>query len=65
MTPTPHIVAAGIALPPIQVHVQATMGDKSPKSMRKQADQKQAKTSEDNRKRQAAVVAKQVPAKKK
>ncbi len=41
------------------------MGDKSPKSMRKQADQKQAKTSEDNRKRQAAVVAKQVPAKKK
>ncbi len=41
------------------------MGDKSPKSMRKQADQKQAKNSEDNRKKQAAVVAKQVPGKKK
>jgi hypothetical protein len=42
-----------------------TMGDKSPKSMRKQADQKQARNNEDNRKKQAAVVAKQVPGKKK
>lgn len=41
------------------------MGDKSPKSMRKQADQKQVKTTEDNRKKQAAVVAKQVQTKKK
>jgi hypothetical protein len=41
------------------------MGDKSPKSMRKRDDQKQTKTSEDNRKKQAAVTAKQVPSKKK
>lgn len=33
--------------------------------MRKQADQKQAKTSEDNRQKQAAVLAKQVVLKKK
>ena len=42
-----------------------TMGDRSPKSMRKQTDQKQARTTEDNRKKQAAVVAKQVPGKRK
>ena len=41
------------------------MGDKSPKSMRKQADQKQHKTDDDNRKKQAAVSAKQVATKKK
>jgi len=41
------------------------MGDKSPKSMRKQADQKQAKSNEDDRKKQAAVSAKQVLVKKK
>ncbi len=41
------------------------MGDKSPKSMRKQADQKQSKTNNDNRKKQAAVTAKQVATKKK
>jgi len=41
------------------------MGDKSPKSMRKQADQKQSKNDDDNRKKQAAVSAKQVLAKKK
>lgn len=41
------------------------MGDKSPKSMRKRDDQKQTKAGEDSRKKQAAVVAKQVPAKKK
>ena len=41
------------------------MGDKSPKAMRKQADQKQIKTNEDNRKKQAAVAAKQVAPKKK
>ena len=41
------------------------MGDKSPKSMRKQASQKQARTNEDTRKKQAAAFAKQVPVKKK
>jgi len=41
------------------------MGDKSPKSKSKQADQKQARTNEDNRKKQAAATAKQVPGKKK
>jgi hypothetical protein len=41
------------------------MGDKSPKSKNKQADQKQARTNEDNRKKQAAATAKQVPAKRK
>jgi hypothetical protein len=41
------------------------MGDKSPKSMRKQADQKQTKTDQDNRSKQAAQTAKQVPVKKK
>jgi len=41
------------------------MGDKSPKSMRKQADQKQSKTNESDRKKQAAVAAKQVPTIKK
>jgi hypothetical protein len=41
------------------------MGDKSPKSMRKNADQKQSKTNESNRKKQAAVAAKQVAVKKK
>jgi hypothetical protein len=41
------------------------MGDKSPKSMRKKFDQKQSKTDEDNRKKQAAVTAKQVANKKK
>lgn len=40
------------------------MGDKSPKSIRKKSDQKQSKTDEDNRKKQAAVKAKQVPVKK-
>jgi hypothetical protein len=41
------------------------MGDKSPKAMRKQADQKQTKTNEDNRKKEAAITAKQVAPKKK
>ena len=41
------------------------MGDKSPKSMRKQADQKQSKNDETNRRKQAAVTAKQVAQKKK
>jgi hypothetical protein len=41
------------------------MGDKSPKSMRKQADQKQNKTADDNRKKLDAVTAKQVAGKKK
>ena len=41
------------------------MGDKSPKAMRKKSDQKQSKTDEDNRKKDAAVAAKQVPIAKK
>lgn len=41
------------------------MGDKSPKSKHKQADQRQTKSDEDYRKKQAAVSAKQVAVKKK
>jgi hypothetical protein len=41
------------------------MGDKSPKSMRKREDQKQTRTDEDSRKKQAAATAKQVPPKRK
>ena len=41
------------------------MGDKSPKSMRKQAEQKQSKNDETNRRKQAAVTAKQGAPKKK
>jgi hypothetical protein len=40
------------------------MGDKSPKSMRKLADQKQTRSKDDDRKKQAAAVAKQVPKRK-
>ena len=53
-----------IALPATCAHRDSTMGDKSPKSMRKRDDQKQSKTSEDNSKKQAAATAKQVPKKK-
>jgi hypothetical protein len=49
----------------MSAHVGLTMGDKSPKSMRKRADQNQARTNDEQRKKQAAVVAKQVPVKKK
>jgi len=41
------------------------MGDKSPKSKHKRADQNQTKANEDSRKKQAAVTAKQVAPKKK
>jgi hypothetical protein len=41
------------------------MGDKSPKSMRKQAGQKQSKVDQDTRLPQAAATAKQVSSKKK
>jgi hypothetical protein len=54
-----------MALSGTRAHDVRTMGDKSPKSMRKQADQKQTKTNDDNRKKQAAVAAKQVVAAKK
>jgi len=41
------------------------MGDKSPKSVRRQAVQKQTRTKAENQKKQQAVVAKQgVPKKK-
>ena len=38
---------------------QTIMGDKSPKAVRKQATQKQAKTASANQKKQQAVAAKQ------
>jgi hypothetical protein len=38
---------------------QTIMGDKSPKAVRKQATQKQVKTSSANQKKQQAVAAKQ------
>ena len=40
------------------------MGDKSPKAVRKQATQKQAKANSASQKKQQAAVAKQSPAKK-
>ena len=54
-----------LSLSSIRAHDARTMGDKSPKSMRKQADQKQSKTDENSRKKQAAATAKQVATKKK
>jgi hypothetical protein len=41
------------------------MGDKSPKSKGKRAEQNKSRTDEDNRKKQAAISAKQVAQKKK
>jgi len=41
------------------------MGDKSPKSKQKLAGQNQTKSNEDNRRKQAAIAAKQVAQKKK
>ncbi len=55
----------GVARTRTSAHGYSTMGDKSPKSMRKQADQKQVKVNEDNRKKQAAAASKQVVSKKK
>ena len=49
----------------MNAHCSRTMGDKSPKSMRKRDDQRQTKTTEDSRKKQAAVTAKQVQQNKK
>jgi hypothetical protein len=40
------------------------MGDKSPKAVNKQATQKQSKASSALQKKQAAIAAKRVPAKK-
>ena len=54
-----------IALFVVNPHLCRTMGDKSPKSKDKRAGQNQTKVNEDNRKKQAAAVAKQVPQKKK
>jgi hypothetical protein len=42
----------------------AVMGDKSPKSMQKRDDQKSSKIKADDRKKQAALSAKQAPKKK-
>ena len=63
--PTGFISRRLLSLSGIPAHDERTMGDKSPKSMRKQADQKQSKTNEDSRRKQAAVTAKQVATKKK
>jgi hypothetical protein len=57
--------AGSLSLSFIRAHDGRTMGDKSPKSKHKQADQKQNKTDENSRKKQAAVSAKQVATKKK
>jgi hypothetical protein len=54
-----------IALSDPSAHGETTMGDKSPKSKNKRADQNQTKANEDSRKKQAAVTAKQVAQKKK
>ena len=40
------------------------MGDKSPKSKGKLADQKQNRSNADSRKKEAAISAKQIPKKK-
>src|SRR4029077_15755085 len=44
---------ANVSLFGIHAHDAPTMGDKSPKAMRKQSDQKQSKSDEDNRRKQA------------
>jgi len=54
-----------VAAPFVRAHGGSTMGDKSPKSIRKRADQKQDRVDEGNRKKQVAIAAKQVVAKKK
>ena len=48
-----------------RAHGDVTMGDKSPKSARKQAGQKQIKVDQEARLKQAATTAKQVASKKK
>ena len=48
-----------------RAHGDVTMGDKSPKSARKQAGQKQTKVDQETRLKQAATTAKQVASKKK
>ncbi len=48
-----------------RAHGGVTMGDKSPKSIRKQAGQNQSKVDQETRLKQAAATAKQVAAKKK
>jgi hypothetical protein len=46
-------------------HGDVTMGDKSPKSARKQAGQKQIKVDQEARRKQAVTTAKQLASKKK
>lgn len=53
-----------VALCVSTVHGRCTMGDKSPKSKGKLADQKQTRSDADSRKKEAAVSAKQIPKKK-
>jgi hypothetical protein len=48
-----------------RAHGDMSMGDKSPKSARKQASQKQIKVDQETRLKQSATAAKQVASKKK
>ena len=54
-----------VAVAARRAHGDVTMGDKSPKSARKQAGQKQLKVDQETRSKQAATTAKQVASKKK
>ena len=54
-----------VAVAARRAHGDVTMGDKSPKSARKQAGQKQIKLDHETRLKQAATTAKQVASKKK
>ena len=54
-----------VAVAARRAHGDVTMGDKSPKSARKQAGQKQLKVDQETRLKQAATTAKQVASKKK
>jgi hypothetical protein len=54
-----------VAVAARRAHGDVTMGDKSPKSARKQASQKQIKVDQETRLKQSATAAKQVASKKK
>ena len=54
-----------VAVSAYAAHGDVTMGDKSPKAVRKQAGQKQIKLDQETRLKQAARTAKQVASNKK
>ena len=58
------IVAKGHAAGEQTIKRKTIMGDRSPKSISKQASQKQAKATSDLQKKQQAIAAKQVAGKK-